>query len=150
VVLCSSVQSFLIWEFLEGRNPFKSDWLKQFRDNWSEWIKIEPDPICRTWAKTTAKDIPEAWEVLERTDWNLETFSSWKAVGAGSIGFCVLTLQIALWAASWGLRSDPFPVPDGFPAEVFERRGANTLAWAAMTGGDTDTYGAVCGPLVAS
>ena len=45
---------------------------------------------------------------------------------------------------------EPFDVPEGFPAEIFARRGAWTLAWPAMIGNDSDTYGAVAGPMIAA
>ena len=55
-----------------------------------------------------------------------------------------------MWATAWSTRDEAFSVPTGFPFEVFERSGPWTLAWVAMIGHDSDTYGATAGPMIAA
>ena len=80
----------------------------------------------------------------------MEAFDAFEVSYAGRAGYCLLTLQIGVWALRWSVRGDPFPVPTGLPAAVFGRREGWTLAWVPLVGGDADTSGATAGPMIAA
>jgi hypothetical protein len=66
---------------------------------------------------------------------------------SNSAGYCLLTLQIAVWALQWSVRTDKFTV-DGYPDIIFNRRERSVLGWLALVGYDADTYCATAGPLL--
>jgi len=149
-VICCAAQTYLIWEFLKKRNPLEADWLMLFREKFISWLETTDDSICQRWQQIVKADIEQAWEVFNEGHWNPESFNPFEVSYAGRQGYCLLTLEIAVWAAHWSLCDDPFPVPEGFPAEVFEKRGPYVLGWVAMLGNDCDTYAATAGPLIAA
>ena len=56
-----------------------------------------------------------------------------------------------LWALKWSYldaASHPFPVPAGFPPEVFARRGGDVIGWIPLLGNDCDSYGACAAPIL--
>jgi len=150
-VLCCGVQTYLVWEFLEGRNPLEKNWLKMFRGVWTDWLdESGGDKIVSAWRKNVEVQLPKAWTALSDADFDPLTFSPFVYSPIGGAGYVLTALQYAVWATHWGLRSEPFPAPPDYPAEVFEKGGPWVLAWLAMTGGDTDTYCAIAGPIIAA
>lgn len=148
-VLCCIAQTFWIWELLEGRWPFESDWLADLRERWDVWLG-RADDTTNAWRRVVAQDLPGAWQTLAEAEFDPHRFNPFTINFGGRAGYCLLTLQIAAWALQWSKLNEPFPVPAGFPAEVFERRGAWCVAWPAMVGHDADTYGAALGAAVAA
>lgn len=149
--LCCAAQTWLLWRLLEGRNPFASDWLADFQARFTVWLRDTDDEACRQWQRNIAYALPDAWENMFEATWTIEDFSPFRTDFLGRDGYCLLTLQIAVWAVQWSLREEgEFPIPSGFPVEVFRRRGPWVLGWVAMVGHDADTYGAVAGPLIAA
>jgi len=150
-VLCCCAQTYLLWELLEGRLPFNGDWLAQYRASFTEWLRATPDDITKAWHSNVEPRLEEAWETLLDADWDADSFNPFEFEFAGSDGFCLLTLQIAVWAAQWSSRGVAFPTPRGFPAEVFEKAtGPMFMPIVVMIGHDADTYGAAAGPLIAA
>jgi ADP-ribosylglycohydrolase len=150
-VLCCAIQTWLIWEFLEGRNPFGENWLQRFWRLWIEWYKnTRDDAIIDSWSTSIAEQYPKAYKALLDADFNHESFSPFKHKAGGDAGSVLTTLQTALWGVQWSLSGEKYTAPDGFPAQVFERRGPWVLGWIAMTGGDTGTYCSTAGPIIAA
>ncbi|MHC5057876.1 MAG: ADP-ribosylglycohydrolase family protein [Planctomycetota bacterium] len=135
---------------LQGTNPFETDWLGGFREAFSYWLDGTADPVVTRWRENVRDDLPGAWQALKEANWNADSFNPFETSFAGRAGYCLLTLQIAVWAAAWALRDQPLPTPSGFPDEPFERTGPWVLSWVAMIGFDSDTYGASAGPLIAA
>lgn len=42
------------------------------------------------------------------------TFNPFEEDFAGRAGYCLLTLQIGVWASHWSASSEPFPSPPGY------------------------------------
>ena len=64
---------------------------------------------------------------------------------------CLDALRIALWALRWAFDLHTYhPAPGGLPGWVFCKRGAMTIGWVGLVGGDAPSYGAVAGPLLAA
>jgi len=157
-VLACALQTFIIREFLEGRNPLKYNWaqkktwLKDFHDTWSAWFekaKAE-DEIIREWASNIESRLPAGWNAIREADFDPDSYNPYVYSPHGGAGYVITTLQIAIWATRWSLRDEPFPVPAGYPQEVFKKRGPMVLGWVAMAGGDTDSYGSTAGPMIAA
>ena len=146
--LCCAAQTYLIWQLLTDRQPFANDWVAGFRGCFDEWLGGTDDVVVRAWHENVAEDMSDAWATIEQADWGSETFDPFGISYSGREGYCLLTLQIAVWAVQWSLREDSLPVPESFPAEVFDRHGPWVLGWVAMVGHDSDTYGAAAGPLI--
>jgi len=148
--ICCAAQTYLIRELLAGRQPFDDDWLPAFRGRFEAWLSGTNEEIIRAWQANVETHLPDAWATFEAADWTPDRFNPFEVSYSNRAGYCLLTLQIAVWAVQWSLRDEPFPVPDGFPSEVFARRGPCVLCWVAMIGHDSDTYGAATGPLIAA
>jgi ADP-ribosylglycohydrolase len=152
-VLCCAAQSWIIADELSGweEGPaHDSNWLDAFHEDWTRYVQGEDEPSVSAWLDRVGKALQPAGEALMDADWDPSTFNPFKTEFSGRAGYCLLTLQIGVWALHWSKMNDPFPVPAGFPAEVFERRGAWTIGWPALIGFDSDTYGAVAGPMIAA
>ena len=148
-VLCCIAHTFWIWELLAGRWPFAIDWKQELRARWDAWSR-QPDPVTAGWLKRVERDLPPAWRALSQAEFDPHRFNPFEVSFGGGAGYCLLTLQIAAWAVQWSRMDDPFPVPAGFDASLFERRGGWALAWPALVGHDSDTYSAVAGSLIAA
>jgi hypothetical protein len=148
-VLCCVSHTFWIWELLAGRWPFAGDWRQDLRERWDAWSK-QVDPVTAGWLKRVARDLPGAWRTLSAAEFDPHRFNPFEVSFGGRAGYCLLTLQIAAWAVQWSRMDDSFPVPAGFDAALFERRGGWVVAWPALVGHDSDTYGAVSGSLIAA
>lgn len=152
-VLCCAIQSWIIADLLGGwhEGPAdNADWLDCFYKNWRSYLEDEDDPHVRLWVDRTRDHAQAAGELVEAACFDPQAFDPFSTDFTGRAGYCLLTLQIGVWAMHWSLTDGPFPVPAGFPADVFARRGPWCAAWPAMVGHDTDTYGAVSGALVAA
>lgn len=153
-VLTCAVQSWVIADELGGRGQGPTHdpdgWLDSFYADWTRYAAGEDDPHVGAWLDAVRGGMQAAGDALAAADWNPDTFDPFTIDFAGRAGYCLLTLQIGVWALHWSRRDDPFPVPAGFPAEVFARRGPWCVAWPAMVGHDSDTYGAVLGPILAA
>ena len=148
--ICCAAQTYLIWRLLEGGRPFAGDWLAEFQACFEGWLDRADDELVRQWHENVAQDMSAAWVTFAEADWDADTFDPFDISYGGRAGYCLLTLQIAVWAVQWSLREAPLPVPDGFPGEAFCRQGPWVLAWVAMIGHDSDTYGAAAGPMIAA
>jgi ADP-ribosylglycohydrolase len=152
-VICCAAQTWAIWRLLEGTQPFVSNWVNNFESIWSEWLDDSTDPYVTKWHEHIGADrLEQAWETFREACWSPDAFDPFKTNFAGRAGYCLLTLQIAVWASYCSSRGPDaiFPTPDGFPPEVFEKRGAWCVGWPGMIGEDADTYGAAAGPLIAA
>jgi ADP-ribosylglycohydrolase len=148
--ICCAAQSWLIWQFLQMQDPFAGDWKAAFETDWGKWSAATDDPELNRWRSNTALDSAKAWAAFHAADFNADSFNPFKTSFDGCSGYVLLTLRIAVWAVQWSLRGDRFEAPPGFPQEVFEKRGGHVLAWVALIGEDSDTYGATAGPLLAA
>jgi ADP-ribosylglycohydrolase len=153
-VLTCAAHSWIISDELsewgEGPTSDPDGWLDNFYEDWTAYVSNEDDPHVGKWLDTVGKAMQPAGEALTGAEWDPRKFNPFKTDFTGRAGFCLLTLQIGVWALHWSKMDDAFPVPAGFPAEVFERRGPWTIAWPAMVGNDSDTYGACAGCMVAA
>lgn len=148
--LCCAAQTYLAWELLAGRDPFAGDWLQALRPEWSAWLEGDADEVTAAWRRNSAAGLPAAWETIASAEWDPRAFNPFGLKFGGNDGYCVLSLQIAVWAAWWSRTEEPFPVPAGYAPEPFKQRGPWALGWVALIGHDADTYGASAGPLVAA
>ncbi len=157
-VLACALHVYLIWEFLEGRNPFETDWVakkswqEKFRESWTDWLEIarKEDKVVDGWASNIGDDLSRGWTALQESDFDPDNYNPYVYSPRGGAGYVLTALQIAVWATLWSLKIQPFPTPDGYPDEVFEKTGPWALGWIPMTGGDTDSYGSTAGPLIAA
>jgi ADP-ribosylglycohydrolase len=149
--LCCAAQSWLIWQFLQNQDPFAGDWRPLFEKEWGAWQAGTDHPMLNHWRTNTVFELPKAWDAFHGADFDPDSFNPYTTEIGGSAGYVLLTLQIAVWAAQWSLRGDPFEgAPACYPAEIFEKRGAHVLPWVVLIGHDADTYAATAGPLLAA
>ncbi|HDZ22133.1 hypothetical protein LCGC14_0302230 [marine sediment metagenome] len=157
-VLTCMVQTWAIWSLMEDETwPFTDDWTDRFGDVWKQWQERYDCEHVEQWlVETDERDGPgglqHAIDIIEEAVWLPTAFNPFEV--RSGIGYCLTTLQTAVWALCWSIMGDePFPIetlPDGIPHEVFFRRGPDTLAWVALAGNDADTTGATTGPLLAA
>lgn len=154
-VLTCGAQTWLLWKMLvEKRWPFeKDDWIDEFRSDWARWLEATQNPFVSMWFHRVEEPLVAAWETLATAPFGPVDFDPFETDFAGRDGYCLLALQVAVWALCWSImptKKFPFPVPKGFPAEVFKQREASTLAWVPLIGHDADTMASVAGPLIAA
>ncbi len=153
--ICCLAQTYLIGELLQARG-YEEQWLPDFRASVEGYLAETGDGIVLSWHKqveergdlTKAMDIfcREMGEADERG--GAKRFDPFRHDYARGSGYCLLTLQIGLWALRCSLDDHAYSAPPGFPEEVFAAEGSARLAWVAMIGHDADTYAAVAGPLI--
>jgi ADP-ribosylglycohydrolase len=149
-VLCCGAQTYLLNELLAG-HPLSIDWVPAFRESFSSWLDEEWDKAILRWHGNIKRHLASAWSALADADFDPDSLDPFTIEFAGAEGYCLLTLQIAVWAAHWSSRSVPFPTPKRFPTSVFEQAvGPGFLSAVVMIGHDADTYGAAAGPLIAA
>ena len=149
-VLCCCAQTYLLWELLAER-PMPVDWVPAFREHFTRWLDGDWNDAVLRCRGNVEGDFASAWKKLDEADFEPNSFDPFAIEFAGADGYCLLTLQIAVWAAHWSSRGVAFPTPGRFPSEVFGRAvGPAFLAVVAMIGHDSDTYGAAAGPLIAA
>lgn len=149
-VLCCQAQTYLLWELLHKRTPAAGSWVAAFETCHGQWLESCQDEVVQEWKGQVKGHLAEAGKVFRSAQWDPDVFSPFTHRFGGDDGYCLLTLQIAVWALFWSLRGEPVPTPTGFPEEVFAHTGAEVLGIVAMVGHDSDTYGAVAGPLIAA
>lgn len=157
-VLCCAVQTFLIRGWLEGGDPLAdAGWLDAMLDRWRTWLAAEAaaaagaDPLVAAWAEETRDHLEPACARLRSAELDPDRFDPFSTPMAGIEGWCLLTLQVGVWAAAWAARGEPVPAPERLPRAVIERAtGPSVLAAVALIGHDADTYGATAGPMVAA
>jgi len=142
-------QTYLIWELLAGKG-FSETWQAGFLESIDCYFSNTRDPGIKRWHNDVTEDdrFKHAMSDFTQAQWDMNEFNPFKIVIRGSGGYCLLTLQIAVWSLFWSLKEEALEAPKGFPEEVFEAKGPSRLAWVAMIGHDADTYGAAAGPLI--
>jgi len=148
-VICCCAQTYLIRGILEtGVMPLR--WIGDFRQEWDRWLDSENDPVVLDWTAVVSDRMELAWRQFMSADFDPNSFDPFYVSYTGRSGYCLLTLQIAIWALHWASSKEDIDLPGGYPKEVFEKRGAWTLGWIAMLGYDSDTYCATAGPMLSA
>jgi ADP-ribosylglycohydrolase len=150
--LCCLLQSWRILQLLNKREPFKWNWMDEFKQDLGAFHNRTKDEDYHGWSGTV-DDYDEAWHLLQDAEFDPDKFSPFFTTFAGRSGYCLLTLQVALWAVQWAMRGEPYPekmLPRNYPREPFAEGGWNAIGWVALVGYDSDTYGAAAGPLIAA
>lgn len=148
-VICCCAQTYLIRMLMEGTAP-PVHWMEGFKTEWDEWLDSERDPVVLDWRLTVSDRMDRAWRDFMSADFNPDSFDPFGVIYTGRSGYCLLTIQIAVWALHWASRTEEIDLPEEYPAEVFRKRGAWTLGWVAMLGYDSDTYCATAGPMLSA
>lgn len=147
-VICCCAQSYLLYHLLNNEKINK-DWHKEFRESFTHWFIQTDDECINQWYSVVEQHFPNAMAYFSSADYDPDTFSPFN--GISSDGYCLLTLQIAVWAMHWSIRNVPFTAPKGFPTEIFEAAvGDKFGAIIPMIGHDCDTYAATAFPLIAA
>lgn len=150
-VACCCAQSFLIWQLLEGKNPFQGRWQDEFFDIFVQWLEICDDKTVKEWMSKTMSHQVQAWQTFHAADFDNSSFSPFGYDFNGSDGYCLLTLQIAAWAAEQSMKGKAVPTPSGFDSDPFVKAvGPAFGAAVVLVGHDSDTYGAAAFPLIAA
>lgn len=149
--ICCLAQTYLLWELLSGKS-FTDTWMAGFQESLEGYLRKIRDPEITSWFHEVSEGdhYSQAMDKFTHAKWNMEEFNPFDTYIRGNGGYCLLTLQIAVWCLYWSLREDVPNVPEAFPQEVFDAEGSSRLAWAAMVGHDADTYAATAGPLIAA
>ncbi len=153
-VLCCAVQTDLVRRWLAGEDPLaEAGWLESMLARWRAWLDAaaNDDPLVAAWAEETAPHRAAATDELLAAELDPDRFDPYATPMAGIAGWCLLTLQVGVWAAAWATRGEPVPAPARLPRTVIDRAtGTRVLAAVALIGHDADTYGATAGPMVAA
>lgn len=159
-VLCCALHSWIIADEMSGweHGPLSNDdWFDDFFEDWNVYIHQEDDEEIGKWIDRTRGQFQEAGDLLHEADFDPDSFNPFQENYSGRSGYCLLTLQIGVWALEWSNRvgvDAVFDMPDGMPlTEEMQRETKDPfdiLAWVALIGHDSDTYGATAGPLLAA
>jgi ADP-ribosylglycohydrolase len=151
-VICCAIHTWVIHKLFEGVNPLEDlMWQKTFFSDWETWLNNSKNEDVITWKETVGKeDIEEEKQTILKTEFHHYEFNPYIGNFSRCAGYCLLTLQIALWALQWALDDKKFLAPMNLPEEVFAKNGVWTLGWVSLIGYDADTYAAVTGPLFAA
>jgi hypothetical protein len=150
-VICCTAQTYLLWRLLQGKNPIQSGWKDEFFEVFIRRLEMSTDSVVQAWSAATASHQVAAWQKFHAADFGAKSFSPFGYNFHRADGYCLLTLQIAVWAAEWSLKGNPIPTPTGFPSEPFAKAvGPSFGATVALIGHDSDTYGAAAFPLIAA
>jgi len=117
-VLCCAAQTFLIDGLLRGCSAFEVGWAERFTDDWRAWIESAATPWTRAWLGETWPHLDEAIEQVREAEVDPDRYDPFALDLDEGAGFCLTTLQIAVWATRWALRG--IPVPGEVPAEFTE------------------------------
>ncbi|OPY50585.1 MAG: ADP-ribosylglycohydrolase [Methanosaeta sp. PtaU1.Bin112] len=149
--ICCLAQTYLIWNLLKDKK-LQEDWVESFEVEIDEYFQEIRDAEIRDWFDNVGENdaYRRSLEKFRETDWEIEQFDPFSIDYERGIGYCLLTLKIAIWGLHWSLEPRAREPPEGFPPEVFEAEGPARLAWVAMIGHDSDTYAAVAGALIAA
>ncbi len=125
-VLCGALHNWMIVNLLAGVWPFEGtdgdgrDWLVMFEKDWGDWLVSCDDEHVKTWEKRVGKkSMFAAWTTLAKTKWSPEEFNPFTATYAGRAGYCVLTLEVAVWCLVQSILKGP--VSHRFNAVRFTR-----------------------------
>jgi len=152
-VLTCAIQTWIIHKLFNGENPLNDPmWLDSFLSDWKNWTIDSEVVELDEWLQRTGKDHTEsAIDTLKKTEWSHYEFNPFTHPIGSSAGYCVLTLQIAIWALQWSLEKEfVFSPPKNLPHTVFDKQKEYCLGWIPMIGYDADTYGATAGPMFAA
>lgn len=150
-VLCCAAQTYLIYHLLRGHSPFGGDWVAAFSDAWRAWIEGLSMPWTGAWLDETWTDLDDAIAQFREADFDPDRFNPFEIDLTEIAGYCLTTLQIAVWATRWALRGSPAPMPSTIPDHVRNRAcGPYMLAAVVLIGHDSDTYAATAGPMIAA
>lgn len=118
---------------------------------WAKWKRSTADPEALKWLKRVgASEMMKAERTLLTELRGFERFQPYTQDYRNRSGYCVLTLQISLWALYWSFQSTHPEIPEWLPEWPFLQHGFDTLMWVVLVGADADTYGATAGPLLAA
>jgi ADP-ribosylglycohydrolase len=150
-VICCCAQTFLLWNFLDGNKGLDPGWQHDFHECFSQSLKDSDDGVVRSWSETTLRHQIRAWDMFLEADYDRHLFNPFGLNFWGRSGYCLLTLQIAVWAIQWSIAGQAVPTPSGFTGQPFEKAIGPALgAVVGLIGHDSDTYGAVAFPLIAA
>lgn len=155
--ICCLLQTWLIWSYLVGDQPLgETDWIGQGRaviESWTE-KNINDDISTRwlNWAKGQERQRwDESWSKLFAINWRVNAYNPY---GDTSMqGWVLRTLRVAIWGQCVSLMNDHEPIeilPKWWPESIRNLKGPDRLAWIAMIGADSDTYGATSGAMIMS
>lgn len=157
-VLTCMIQTWAIWSLMEDEVwPFTDEWTDVFGEVWQQWQEHYDCEHVEQWLTETDDrhgpgGLQHAIDTIEEAVWLPTVFNPFEI--KSGIGYCLTTLQTAVWALCWSIMDhEPFPIetlPEGMPHDILWRRGPDTLAWVALAGNDADTTGATAGPLLAA
>ena len=150
--ICCLLHSWLIWRLLDGWRPDEEGrWLHAFNSEWGHWSCDRADGITALWDDRGGHQIGAVMtSTLETLPWN-KAKSPFDLDYAGRIGYCALSLQIAVWFLHASLLDDTSHLwPDWMPHQLRSTTGPDVLGLVAMVGYDADTYAAIAGPLIAA
>lgn len=165
-VLCCLAQSWLVFGLLHHRERTLAvaqdrAWIDAFLADLDSWQDGLPsNDLWRTlYLPVFGADMGEARAILQGADWSAAwcPMARWESEISGKIGYCLVALQVGLWALRWAVAGEPYPKErltetfrSGRIREVFSRTGGWVLSWVACAAGDADSTGAVAGPLIAA
>jgi len=156
-VLTCVVQSLIISRTLHAqkRGNLKPTALSDIKElitgPWSSWKKNTKNSDCKEWLqKIGDSNLSTAEKELIEGLQGFEQFDPWKHNYSDGASHCVLTLLIALWAVYWSFQPSHPKLPDWLPKWIFTKHKFETLMWVVSIGGNTDSYGATAGSLLAA
>ena len=151
-VICCAIQTWVIHKLFEGSSPLEDlMWIGTFFDEWEKWLFKSKNEDVIMWRATVGEDdIKEAKKTILKTEFHHYEFNPFIGNFSRCAGYCLLTLQIALWALQWSMDDKEFVAPMNLPEEVFKHSKELALGWIPLIGYDADTYAAVAGPLFAA
>jgi len=151
-VMCCAIQTWMIYHLMNGKNPLDMAWIDLFFEDFETWYRTCKNPWAKIWLSGVGKTaLEEAERTIREAEWDRNKFNPFTYNIGSSGGYCLLTLQIAVWALGWSLEiKEEFESPDPVYNNIFNRRGPYALGWIPLIGYDADTYAATAGPMFAA
>ena len=159
-VFCCLAHTWLIWKLQKNKWPFEDqDWTDSFfydMRHWRKNLSFDYGEIFEDWAldveRKTGKSIYALAGPFFDAEYDHYKFNPFDGDYSKTMGYSVLSLQIAIWALRWSAEKDANfgMAPDWIPLEVFAQKENDALGWIGLLGWDSDTYGAITGPLLAA
>ncbi len=154
-VICCAAQTWLIHAMLFENykiEDYTKIWPTIFAREFFSFLEnygAIGNSIIFKWAEDVGiNTIDAAMDVFSSANFDPDSFNPFVQDLNGVGGYCLITLQIAVWALHWSVKKYDFAGPGHFPPDIFKRRGNDVLSWIPLIGFDADTYAATAGPML--
>ncbi|MDD4352600.1 MAG: ADP-ribosylglycohydrolase family protein [Candidatus Gracilibacteria bacterium] len=143
--LCCMAQTYI--ECMLMHNKFSWDtWVEDFLESASKYFY---DYVVESSIINWLSEVDERKAIADfrSANWDMKTFDPFQEDLRFKTGYTLISLQIAVWGLYHATHNTDFNAM-GYPSRIFKASGSDRLGWIAMIGHDSDTYCAICAPMI--